>query len=140
MRILTRDQQPMPRRSAMPYKTLLVGTFALVSAASAQYNFADEIGAADRPGVRFFGSAKDNKGSHIPDVTFLLDSKQTSYVFVTDAQGRFRGTLPLDTTVNTVTAKCWKAGLELVRITKRPGPKAAARSAVQVDCLLRRPV
>ena len=49
---------------------------------------------------------------------------------------RHKGMLPLDTLAKPVTAKCWKAGLQPVRIDRRPGPKTAPPS-VQVDCVLR---
>jgi len=87
-------------------------------------------------GVRYFGSAKDAGGARLADVSFLFETGQASFVFVTDATGRFRGMLPLDTLAKPVTAKCWKAGLQPVRIDRRPGPKTAPPS-VQVDCVLR---
>jgi hypothetical protein len=87
--------------------------------------------------VRYFGSAKDGGGRLLADVTVLLDTADTSLVFVTDGNGRFRGHLPLDIPMSAVTPTCAKAGYVLERVSKRSGPKSA-RASVQVDCVLRR--
>ena len=116
-----------------------VGAFMLMSPTSAQYalDWEEEAHDGREHGVRYFGSAKDESGKLLPNVTFLLESSHGSFVFVSNADGRFRGTLPKDIEPKGVTPKCSKAGLEFVSATKRLGPKAAAAS-VQVDCLLRR--
>lgn len=88
-------------------------------------------------GVRYFGSAKDEDGARLADVSFLFETAQASFVFVTDGSGRFRGMLPLDTLAKPVTAKCWKAGLQTLRVERRAGPKTA-RPTMQVDCVLRK--
>lgn len=108
----------------------------IVAPAFAQYSYdpsnADEKG----PGIRYFGSAKDENGSLLAGVTVLIDSDESAYVFVTDDQGRFRGKVPLNMVAGKVTAECSKAGFEMVRVSKRPGP-AAPKPTVQVDCVLR---
>jgi hypothetical protein len=111
-------------------------TLLLISPVPAQYSYdpaaADEQGP---PGIRYFGSVKDDSGAFIPGATILLDSQQSSFVFVTDEQGRFRGTLPMDSQVSSVTTKCWKAGFQFIRISKRLGPQGL-KPTVQVDCVL----
>lgn len=102
----------------------------------AQYTLESPSDHHEVTGVRYFGSAKDERGAFIADVSFFLESGQQSFVFVTDASGRFRGTLPLDTLSYKVTARCWKPGLQSVRVTRRPGPGSAAPT-VQLDCILR---
>lgn len=121
------------RRGAM------LATLALASAgaAFAQYTNDGPEDLLKGNGVRYFGAARDERGARLADVSFLFETPQASFVFVTDAGGRFRGLLPLDTAKKTVTAKCWKAGLETVRVERRAGPDPA-RPSVQVDCVLRR--
>ena len=110
---------------------LALGT---IAPAMAQYahdpSNADEQG----PGIRYFGSAKDEKGSLLAGVTVLIEKAETTFVYVTDEQGRFRGTLPLNMAAN-VTAACSKPGFQTVRVVKRPGPPAP-KQTVQVDCVL----
>jgi hypothetical protein len=87
--------------------------------------------------IRYFGSAKDNRGALLAEVTVLLDTANVSRIFVTDTNGRFRAHLPLDTPMSAVTPNCAKEGYVVERVTKRPGPKLG-RASVQVDCVLRR--
>jgi len=126
-------RQP-PSAAAVAFCAVVALVFA--SSTLAQYAYdpaaADEQGA---PGVRYFGAAKDEQGAFVQGATILIESDQYSFVFVTDDQGRFRGTLPLDATPNVVSLKCWKAGFQFVRLEKRLGP-AGAKPSVQVDCVL----
>lgn len=114
------------------------GLFGLASVSWAQYSIDMPRFDEHEVGVHYFGLAKDNRGTPLPDVTFLLESPKGSFVFVTTANGRFRGTLPVEVPMSDVTPKCWRQGYELVRIAKRPGAIAAERPTVQVDCVLRR--
>jgi hypothetical protein len=108
--------------------------------APAQYSYdpsaADELG---KPGNLYFGAAKDESGAYVSAVTITLETNQTNFVLVTDAQGRFRAKLPLGTLPAHVTPTCSKPGYLVLRVTKRPGPKGGP-TPVQVDCLLRRQV
>jgi hypothetical protein len=117
----------------------LIGSFALAlgATASAQYSFDPSADHEQGPAIRYFGSAKDDRGILLPGVSIQIDSPDAVYVFVTDEQGRFRANLPLETVPEKVSVKCFKTGLQLVRVMKRPGPKAP-RPTVQVDCILRR--
>jgi hypothetical protein len=127
------------RRRAGHSIVLGLSALVLASSTSAQYalDWEEEAHDGRERGIRYFGSAKDEKGVLIPNVTFLLESKDASFVFVSDAEGRFRGHLPKDIPPNSVTPKCSKPGLEFVRVSKRLGPRAA-EATVQVDCVLRR--
>jgi hypothetical protein len=115
-----------------------LGALLLASSTSAQYALDWEEEARDdrEHGVRYFGSAKDEKGALIPNVTFLLESDQGSFVFLSNSEGRFRGTLPKDIPTASVKPRCSKPGLEFVSVSKRTGPRAAAAS-VQVNCVMR---
>jgi hypothetical protein len=104
--------------------------------AMAQYTLESQTDHHEASGVRYFGSARDDRGVFLADVSFILDSAQGSFVFLTDASGRFRGNLPLGTLSQEVTARCWKPGLKTVRLTRRKGPGSGAPS-VQLDCTLR---
>jgi hypothetical protein len=102
----------------------------------AQYTYGpgnpDEL---DLPGIRYFGSAKDEKGALLPGVTVSISTQQTDYILVTDELGRFRVSLPIQAVAGTVTAKCSKVGFTQVRLTKRPSP-AGPKPSVQLDCVL----
>jgi hypothetical protein len=119
---------------------IVLGALAIMggSIAVAQYVFdptaPDEVGP---PGIRYFGSVKDEEGRLLAGATIALVADKRNFVFVTDMQGRFRGKLPLDLTSTKIAVKCWKAGFLFVRVAKRPGP-AAVSPTVQVDCMLRR--
>jgi hypothetical protein len=107
----------------------------LCAPAVAQYVF-DPDAADEQPGIRYFGSAKDERGALLPRVTIRIDSSKTDFVVVTNEQGRFSANLPLELTPDKITATCSRAGFELVRLTKRNGP-IGPRLTVQIDCVLR---
>ena len=111
------------------------------SASHAQYAFdpsaADEL---DKPGVLFFGAAKDENGKPIADVLVLIEDIDTNFTLVTNELGRYRAMLPVGTTMASVSASCSKPGYVAVRVAKRPGARRATGPTVQVDCLLRRTV
>lgn len=123
------------RRGSLIAAYGLMAASLFISIASAQYLY-NPASADEGPGIRYFGSAKDDNGALLPDVTVNIASPKGSYFLVTDDQGRFRVTVPLGTVTETVTLKCFKQGFELVRTTKRPGP-TGPRKSVQVDCVLR---
>jgi len=117
---------------------LLTGLLAAHST-QAQYVFdpsaADEL---DKPGVHFFGVAKDEAGRPVPDVLVVIEDIDTSYTLVTGAAGRYRARLPVGTTLRSVTATCSKPGYVALRVSKRPGARRATGPTIQLDCLLRR--
>jgi hypothetical protein len=108
----------------------------------AQYGYDPSNADEQKPGIRYFGLVKDEHGALLPDVSIVLeyrDSADGPYTFAvhlfTDKDGRFHTTLPLDTVPSTVATKCFKAGYKLVQITKRPdtiGPRAT----VELNCVL----
>jgi hypothetical protein len=101
----------------------------------AQYAF-NPAAADEGPGIKYFGSAKDTNGAPLPDVSIQIRGDNTTFVSVTDNQGRFRENVTLDMVPEKVRLKCFKAGYELVRLNKRLGP-SAPKQTVQVDCILR---
>jgi len=103
--------------------------------AAAQYVY-NPAAADEAPGIRYFGSAKDDKGALLPGVSILLSTGQLSFLLVTDNEGRFRSNLPLDMLPGSVTPKCFKAGFQLVQMSKRLGP-TGPKVTVQIDCVLR---
>ena len=112
----------------------------LVSPAPAQQGYALDSPLDDHDeskSIRYFGSVKDERGQLLAEVTVLLDTADASRVFVTDANGRFRGHLPLNIPMSAVTASCAKVGYIMDSVKKRPGP-SSGRASVQVDCVLRR--
>lgn len=134
MRLDGRDT--MKRRRSRVCRSIGLFALALGATASAQYSFDPSAADEQGPAIRYFGSAKDDRGILLPGVSIQIDGPDSVYVFVTDEQGRFRANLPLETVAEKVSVKCFKAGLQLVRVMKRPGPKAP-RPTVQVDCILR---
>jgi hypothetical protein len=122
------------------FNVLIAGSaFGVLCAAHAQYLFDPSNADEQAPGIRYFGSAKDDKGILIPGVTVSISvGGKTSFVFVTDEQGRFRGNLPLPSegsAKNDISPKCFKAGYQFMRATQRPGVNAP-KPFVQVDCVL----
>jgi hypothetical protein len=111
-------------------------TFGFAAAASAQYTYDPAADDEQGPAIRYFGSAKDAKGTLLPGVSIEVDSEESAYVFVTDDQGRFHANLPLAAVPEKVTLKCFKTGFQLLRVSKRPGPKGP-KPTVQVECVLR---
>jgi hypothetical protein len=103
------------------------------SSASAQYNFnpsnADESG----PGIKYFGSAKDDQGALLPGVTMVIAH---AFTLVTDEQGRYRGNIDEMYTVENTPVGCSKPGYEFVRVVKRAGPANGAKKTIQADCIL----
>jgi hypothetical protein len=111
----------------------------VLSCAYAQYTYDPSNPDEQAPGIRYFGSAKDERGVLIPGVSvFIVIGGKSSFVFVTDDQGRYRGTLPLalaGSAPDAVAAKCSKAGYQFVKAIKRPG-MGAPKPYMQVDCVL----
>ena len=113
---------------------LLAACF-LATPASTQYVY-NPANADEGPGIRYFGSAKDDKGALLVGVSILISNEQLSFLLVTDDQGRFRANLPLDMRPEGVTPKCFKVGYQLVQMSKRLGP-TGPKVTVQVDCIMR---
>jgi hypothetical protein len=120
---------------SLPAIGLLAAYFVVASAASAQYVY-NPANADEGPGIRYFGSAKDDKGALLPGVSILISNEQLSFLLVTDDQGRFRANLPLGMRPEAVTPKCFKVGYQLVQMNRRLGP-AGPKVTVQVDCIMR---
>lgn len=134
MRVSGRNM--IKRRHPRVAKLIGLFAFALGATASAQYTYDPSADDEQGPAIRYYGSAKDDKGTLLPGVSVQIDSQEGVYLFVTDEQGRFRANLPLNMVPEKVTPKCFKTGFQQVRVTKRPGPKAP-KPTVQVDCILR---
>jgi len=113
----------------------LLAMYIIVTSASAQYIY-NPANADEGPGIRYFGSAKDDKGALLPGVSVLISNDQLSFLLVTDEQGRFRANLPLDMRPETVAPKCFKVGYQILQMSKRLGP-TGPKVTVQVDCILR---
>lgn len=105
----------------------------MLSPALAQYMFnpnnADEQG----PGIKYFGSAKDEQGALLPGVTMIVAH---AFTMVTDEQGRYRGNIADMYTLDNTPVGCSKPGYEFVRVVKRAGPTSGAKQTIQADCVL----
>jgi hypothetical protein len=125
----------MRRRSSF---ILLLGLVLLAPGlpAWAQYEYDPSAADEQEPGIRYFGTVKDDKGSLISGATIALDSDRFNLVFLTDELGRFHANLSLAAVPEKVTPSCSKPGYNLVRVTKRPGP-ASVKPTVQILCVLR---
>ena len=86
MRTLLQEPRA-PRRRIALRSFFGVGLLLLLSSASAQYAFNTPGDDHEENSIHYFGSAKDDKGALLADVTFRLDAKTASFVFVTDAEG-----------------------------------------------------
>lgn len=122
-------------RGATIALTCLITSSIANSIVSAQYVY-DPAAADEGPGIKYFGSAKDTNGALLPDVSIQILGNNSTFVSVTDSQGRFRENVTLDMVPDKVRLKCFKEGYQLVRLNKRIGP-SAPKQTVQVDCVLR---
>ena len=130
-----RPKRKIPNRALSLHAaagSVLAG-LAFVSPASAQYSFspgnADELGG----GMKVFGSAKDDNGALLPDVTVKIANLS---VQITDVQGRYRAAIDSVLTAQALTVGCTKPGYQFLRVMKRPGPVGAAKPMVEADCVL----
>jgi len=126
------------RRAAIIAAWSFIAASTSVPFASAQYTF-NPAAADEAPGIRYFGSAKDDKGALLPGVgiSIVVAGQQLNFIGVTNDEGRFRIIVPLDMPREKTTIKCFKTGLQLVRMTKRAGPLKGPQQTIQVDCVLR---
>jgi hypothetical protein len=117
------------------FLAVLAAAALLPSAALAQYTFdpnnADEQG----PGIKYFGSVKDERGALIAGASILIAH---SFVLTSDNQGRFRGNIDVGYTADKTPVGCSKPGYAFVRALKRPGPPGGVKETVQVDCVLKK--
>jgi hypothetical protein len=104
-----------------------------LSSASAQYSFNPNNADENGPGIKYFGSAKDDQGALLPGVTMVIAH---AYTLVTDDQGRYRGNIDEMYTVENTPVGCSKPGYEFVRVVKRNGPTNGAKKTIQADCVL----
>jgi len=126
------------RRGAIIAAWSLIAASAWISFAAAQYTF-NPAAADEAPGIRYFGSAKDEKGALLPGVgiSIVVAGQRLNFISVTGDDGRFRIIVPLDMPREKTTVKCFKTGLQLVRMTQRAGPRKGPQKTIQVDCVLR---
>lgn len=126
---------PVRRGSRWVTACMFVIACTATAISSAQYVY-NPANADEGPSVRFFGSAKDDNGALLSGVSILLQSGSLSVLIATNEQGRYRVDLPVDTQPDRVTAKCFRKGLETVRVNRRLAPKGP-KVMVQLDCVLR---
>ena len=132
--VRTSDRRiPKVPRSLLLAAASVIAALIFVSPAWAQYSFnpnnADETG----PGIKYFGSAKDDQGALLAGVTMVIAH---AYTLVTDDQGRYRGNIDEMYTVENTPVGCSKPGYAFVRVDKRPGPTNGAKKTIQADCIL----
>ena len=125
----------LPRVSVVLVLLLTTATF-VPTRAYAQYSFNPLNADEQVPGIRYFGSAKDENGLMLTGVVVRLDSPRLEYVLFTDATGHFHKILDMSITSEVVSASCSKPGFQSVRVMKRKG--AGPKPSVQVDCVMRR--
>src|ERR1700722_851375 len=67
-----------------------IAALIFASSAWAQYSFNPDNADEKGPGIKYFGSAKDDQGALLPGVTMVIAH---AYTMVTDDQGRYRGNI-----------------------------------------------
>lgn len=100
------------------------------------YNF-DPANPPDKAMNVYFGSTKDTDGTSLAGVTVTLDIDVTTYVMVTDDDGRFKIRIPKGIAMSQVKFTCSRPGYVLYRASKRPPPDKS-QSPIQADCVLKR--
>lgn len=105
----------------------------------AQYTYNPNNADEKTPGVRYFGSAKDDRGALLAGVVVIVRTSLANYTLLTDETGHFHVKVPfhLIPSGQLVFTTCYKSGYALVRMTRRPGIPGQ-NPAEQIDCVLRR--
>jgi hypothetical protein len=112
---------------------ILAAMLVAAQPALAQYTYDPSNLDEQGPGIKYFGSVKDQRGAIIAGAVVVI---QRQYLLVSDGQGRFRANLPATLPTDKVQVSCSKPDYRPVRIAKRLGP-AGPKVTVQVDCVLR---
>ena len=112
---------------------ILMTGLVFVSPAWGQYSFDPSNADEQSGGIKYFGSAKDDLGALLPGATILIGRE---LILVTDAQGRFRGSVDPMYTPDETTVACSKPGYQFVRVVIRSGPAGAAQQTVEANCVL----
>jgi hypothetical protein len=110
-----------------------LGAFFFFTSATAQYAYDPRNLDEQGPGIKYFGSVKNEKGSLLKGAIVLI---QHQYMAVTDEQGRFRVNLPETLPGDKVDVSCSNPGYQTIFVTKRLGPHGP-KETVQVDCVMR---
>jgi len=110
-----------------------LGALLFITSASAQYAYDPRNLDEQGPGIKYFGSVKNENGSLLKGAIVLI---QHQYMAVTDEQGRFRVNLPETLPGDKVDVSCSNPGYLTIRVTKRLGPHGP-KQTVQVDCVMR---
>jgi hypothetical protein len=113
--------------------TSVMGMLLFSPSASAQYAYDPHNLDEQGPGIKYFGSVKDDRGALLKGAMVLI---QHQYIAVTDEQGRFRVNLPETLPGDKVDVSCSDPGYQTIRVTKRVGPQGP-KQTVQVDCVMR---
>ena len=90
---------------------------------------------SDVPSNVYFGAAKDSSGNYVPGSTIVVATSLMDFVAVTDRQGRFRLTLPVDIAPAEVNARCSHNAFSESRISRRL-PRRGALTPVEISCHL----
>jgi hypothetical protein len=119
----------------LPFMALygVLGALSLCASASAQYAYDPRNLDEQGPGIKYFGSVKNDKGSLLKGAIVLIEHQ---YLAVTDDQGRFRVNLPETLPGDKVDVSCSNPGYQTILVTKRLGPHGP-KQTVQVDCVMR---
>ena len=83
----------------------------------------------------YFGAAKDGDGNYVRGATVVVATSLMDFVAVTDDQGRFRLSLPVDITPSEVKARCSHNAYRDSRIVRRL-PRGEALTPVEISCRL----
>ena len=126
-------QARRPKR--WPWRALAAAATAMIAApAPAQYGFAPPD--ADKlPGNVYYGSVRDSAGGFVTGATIVLQTPHSDFVTMTNAAGRFRIKLPVDTRPNDVKARCSRKGYRPGQIVRRLPPRGVL-TPVELDCRL----
>jgi hypothetical protein len=109
-----------------------LGALSFFPSATAQYAYDPRNLDEQGPGIKYFGSVKNDKGSLLKGAIVLIEHQ---YMAVTDDQGRFRVNLPETLPGDKVDVSCSNPGYQTILVTKRMGPHGP-KETVQVDCVM----
>jgi hypothetical protein len=130
-------KQSNPKPEKLRHRLLGAAGMAFVAlttlpSAWAQYSYDPRNQDEQGPGIKYFGSVKDDRGALLNGAVVMI---QHEYMLVSDDQGRFRSNLPANLPGEKVAVTCSHPGYQPIRIIKRLGPHGP-KEIVEVDCVM----
>lgn len=104
--------------------------------AAQMYTDFNPAGNNDVPANVYFGAARDTIGNYIHGATIVIATSSMDFVAITDKEGRFRVTLPVEISPSEVETRCSHNAYAQSQVRRRL-PRRNALTPVEISCSLR---